>query len=150
MINDVTFGCGRANESEIISHLKACEAGFVLSLNKRIGIPRYAEKLASKAHCFEAWVSDCLIGLVAVYCNNEDMVAAFVTNVSVLDGWQGRGIASHLVINAIGYVRDLGFRRLDLEVDSQNRSAISLYSKLGFIPFDQRNNMLRMTIKLVK
>jgi len=149
MISDVFFCCNIANEAEIINHLKACEAGFVLALNKRINIPEYAQKIASKAICFEAWVNDYLIGLVAIYSNNEDKVTAFVSNVSVLDSWQGKGIASHLLLNAIGYVRDVGFSRINLEVDIQNISAISLYSKHGFIPIYQQNNMLSMTIKLV-
>jgi 2-polyprenyl-3-methyl-5-hydroxy-6-metoxy-1,4-benzoquinol methylase len=73
-----------------------------------------------------------LISLVAAYCNAPDKGTAFITTVSVLPDWLGRGIASQLIKNCVGHVRGLGFARIKLEVDGGNVPALALYRKLGF------------------
>lgn len=123
----------RASEAQIAEHLRRCDADFVPPLTGRIALDSYARKLASKAERFEAWADDALVGLVAVYCNDAEHRAAFITSVSVLRGWQGRRIASQLLEQAIAHVRALGFEHLELEVDRGNAHAIALYEKTNFI-----------------
>jgi len=123
----------RATEAQIAEHLLCCDADFVPPLSGRVGIGNYARKLASKAERFEAWAGGVLVGLVAVYCDDTERRAAFITSVSVLRELHGQGIALRLLEQGIGHVKELGFERLELEVDRGNASAINLYEKTNFI-----------------
>ncbi len=140
----------KASGAEIAAHLVACDGDFLPSLSSRVDIDGYARKLVDKAQCFDAWANGKLIGLMAVYCNAPDRGVAFITSVSVLPGWQGRGIASRLMEECITYVKGLGFSRLELEVGRSNDVAIALYKKNGFVALSQRSSILKMTLDLEK
>lgn len=150
MSNAVTYRTGRASIAEIAAHLRACDSAFVPPLSGRVDIHCYAYKVTDKGQCFQAEANGELAGLVVAYCNAPDRGAAFITSVSVLPGWQGRGIASRLMEDCIGHVRRLGFTRIELEVDGGNLAAIKLYLKHGFTAMGQPNPMLRMILDLEK
>lgn len=150
-MNDVLEYCiGRASEAEIAAHLHACDEGFIPPLSGRVEIGGYAHKIADKAHRFEAWANGELAALLAAYCNAPDRSAAFVTSISVLPRWQGRGLASRLLADCIAHVRGLGFARLELEVGQDNGAAIGLYKKYGFAVQGQSSSLLKMTLDLGK
>lgn len=150
MSDTIEYCRDRASEAEIAVHLRACDDGFVPRLSERVDINGYASKIFEKAHRFEAWANGELAGLVAVYCNASDRNIAFVTSVSVLPHWQGRSIASRLVVDCIAHVRGLGFARLELEVGGNNESAIALYRKHSFATAGQFGSLLKMTLDFGK
>lgn len=133
MSRQVEFCMNHATEAEIANHLSHCDADFVPSLSGRVDIGGYAHKIAAKATRFEAWVEGVLVGLMAAYCNDSERRVAFITSVSVLHGWQGRSIASQMMERCIRYVKELGFARIELEVDNENLGAANLYEKMGFV-----------------
>lgn len=139
---------GRASAAQIIGHLLRCDEVFVPRLGERADIGDYARKIAGKAQLFEAWSSDELVGLVAAYCNAPDKDVAFITTVSVLPAWQGRGIASRLLENCITHVRTLGFAHIELEVGGGNGAATALYEKHGFSTDGDKGGILRMALNL--
>ena len=47
--------------------------------------------------------------------------------------WRSRGVGSALIQAAIGWARDQGLHKLCLEVFTQNKAAIALYRKYGFV-----------------
>ena len=135
-----------ATENEIFAHLTACSDTFIPPLAHRVNINEYARKIFVKSVTFEAWAaghSD-LVGCVATYFNDPTNSIAFITSVSVLDKFVGRGIASHLLKMCIEYARKNHFREIKLEVDDQNSGAIGLYKKLGFTVYDTKGNLLLM------
>jgi ribosomal protein S18 acetylase RimI-like enzyme len=122
----------RGSVAEIASHLRACDDSFVPPLSARVAIDDYAAKIAARAERFELWADDRLIGLLASYCNDPLGTVAFVTSVSVVPAWQGRGLASQLLRACIECVRQAGFGRIELEVDAKNATAVQLYRRHGF------------------
>jgi ribosomal-protein-alanine N-acetyltransferase len=148
MSDPVEYRIGQASEAEIATHLKSCDDGFVKQLSDRGDINSYAHKIADKAHRCEAWTNSGLAGLVAVYCNAQERNTAFITSVSVLPGWQGRGIALRLMEDCIEHVFRLGFAYVELEVARNNKAAITFYGKRGFTIIDQPGLMLKMTLDL--
>lgn len=131
MSEQIEFCLNRASVAEIAAHLLRCNECFVPPLSGRVEIGGYAHKVASRATRFEAW-DGALIGLVAIYCNEAEGRTAYITSVSVLPGWQGRGIASHLLEQCIAQTRAQGFEGIELEVDGENFGATKLYEKRGF------------------
>lgn len=58
--------------------------------------------------------------------------------------YQGYGIASKLLSNAIKYGKNNGFISLALEVNINNNSAIKLYKKYSFVPVEQSQDKIIM------
>lgn len=133
MSGSIEYGLNKAAMAQLVRHLTDCDADFVPPLSERVGIEDYAGKLSGKATRFEAWSGDELVGLVAAYCNDRERCVAFITSVSVLKGWQGRGIAASLVQQCIAHAKASGMRRISLQVASDNLPAIGLYEKCGFV-----------------
>ena len=52
----------------------------------------------------------------------------------VLPQWRGRGIGSRLIAEVVARAKELGWRALDLEVESSHQRAISLYARHQFQP----------------
>ena len=133
MSESVEFGLNKASEAQIVEHLLRCDADFVPPLSDRVEISDYAKKIASKAMRFEAWSGDMLVGLVAAYCNDQEQRIAYITSVSVLREWTGKGIAASLMRRCIDNAKSSGMRQISLEVASDNVPAIKLYEKSGFV-----------------
>lgn len=129
----VVFLLNKASEAEIVEHLLACDADFVPPLSGRVEIGAYAQKIASKATRFEAWSGGTLVGLVAAYCNDQEKRIAYITSVSVLRAWTGKGIAALLTGRCIEHAKASGMRQIELEVSGDNAPAIKLYKKSGFV-----------------
>lgn len=144
----IDYKSGMADEEIILAHLLRCDHSFIPSLSSRIDIKNYAKKIHQMAKNFEAWESGDLIGLVSIYCNTPNRVGAFITNVSVLPGWQGLGVATRLLKNCVAHSRALGFERVELEVDIHNTNALQLYIKLGFMAKDDSASSQRMAFSL--
>jgi ribosomal protein S18 acetylase RimI-like enzyme/SAM-dependent methyltransferase len=130
----IEYSLNMASESQLVGHLQTCDADFVPPLSGRVEIRDYAKKIASKATRFEAWSGNTLVGLLAVYCNDEKNRIAYITSVSVLRAWNGKGIAVHLLNWCIEHATTLAMRQIRLNVSSDNTAAITLYEKCGFVP----------------
>lgn len=122
----------QAKPSDIAAHLSQCDAHFVPPLSGRTNIGDYARKIAGQAATFEAWSDGMLVGLVAAYCNDQGTRIAYVTNMSVMQEWMGRGIAERLLRECLAHAAAVRMRQVRLEVSKDNVPAIKLYKKLGF------------------
>lgn len=122
-----------ASISDITNHLNKCNSLFNPPLNTYVDILDYAEKIKKNAVTFEAWQGNELIGLVACYLNDQVTLQGHITNVSVLEEFQNKGIAKNLLQHTINNAISNGFKTLSLEVNVNNKNAIQLYQKLGFI-----------------
>lgn len=144
---DVRFTRGSAEEEAIRAHLSRCDASFTPALSARVDVAGYARKLRKLAETFEAWDGPSLVGLVAMYLLAETR-SAFVTNVSVDPRHTGKGIASRLLHDAIGFARDRGCERASLEVSPESTRAIKLYVANGFSRVGGTTTALAMQLEL--
>ena len=148
MITAVEYLFNTTSAAEICAHLSSCDADFVPRLSTRVEMQDYAKKIASKATRFEAWDGDKLVGLLAVYCNDQEQHIAFITSVSVQKAWTGKGIAECLVGQCIEHAKVSGMRQISLEVASDNVSAIKLYEKIGFVASKANTPLVGMILFL--
>ena len=128
----VKFLLNKASEAEIAEHLLNCDTDFVPPLSERVDVADYAKKIAQKALRIEAWSGRTLVGIVAVYCNDQATCIAYITSVSVLKDWTGEGVATQLLDQCVRHVQEMGMQQIRLEVTSENLPAIKLYEKRGF------------------
>jgi ribosomal protein S18 acetylase RimI-like enzyme len=144
----VEYLMNKASEAEIAEHLSRCDADFVAPLSDRVEINDYAKKIASKATRFEAWSGGTLVGLVAAYCNDQEKSIAYITSVSVLREWMGKGNAARLISQCIEHAKVSGMRQISLEVASDNAPAIRLYEKNGFVAGNANASFVSMDLYL--
>lgn len=117
-------------------------------LNSQVeSVEKYAEKLKNNAVIFEAWDNDELIGLVAAYFNNYETKTGFITSVIVSKKYQKQGIAKNLLEKTIDFAKKNGFEKIHLEVHKENRKAIGLYKKFGFL--ENTTEFISMDLKLL-
>ena len=141
---EIEYRIKTATEKEIYQHLSKCNDEFIPPLNSKIAVNEYAGKIFKHAVTFEAWSSDVLAGLIAAYFNNPETKTGFITNVSVLPGFNGKGIASRLVKMSVDYAMQNDYTEIHLEVNNKNNKAINLYSKFGFLKTNEKDEMVQM------
>lgn len=125
----ISYKLNSAKESDILKHLLICDKQFIPALSSRINIQEYSAKLIEKAITFEAWYLDDLVGLIAVYFSNEETGEAFISNVSVIDKFNGLGIAKGMLEECVTYAQQYKFHTLILEVNKLNLVALNFYKK---------------------
>jgi len=145
---ELQFFRNRSGAAEVLEHLHACVGAFIPPLGDRVDLAAYAGKLASRAERFEAWDGGRLAGLVAAYCNDPGQRTAFITSVSVLECWKGRGIAARLLSDCLDHARASGFLECSLEVGKHNEAALRLYAARGFAIDGESEGFIRMKLNL--
>ena len=106
------------------------------------------KKIFDNAVTFEGWHDDQLIGMIAAYYNNLEITHGYITNVSVLKGYKGFGIASKLLKQTIDYGRENSFYQIELEVNINNIEAVKLYEKHGFVVVKQNTKSYRLLYRI--
>jgi ribosomal protein S18 acetylase RimI-like enzyme len=144
---DVAFG--KANVKDIQQHLERCSDNFVPTLDSYVNIYEYSEKIVSNAETFEVWHEERLVALVAIYLNDPTRQNAYITNVSVENNFQGKGLAKTLLDSAIKKATLLNFKAICLRVKSNNEKAFRLYILMGFI-IDKKDNVKPEFIEMKK
>lgn len=144
----IKFLLNKASAELIAEHLLHCDCDFIPPLSGRVQIQDYAQKISVNATRFEAWSGGILIGLVAAYCNDQVKRTVYITSVSILKSWTGKGVASHLMRWCAEHGKALGMRRIALEVGSDNTEAIRLYQKSGFIADQTKWSFVTMNLDL--
>lgn len=145
---NLQFDTNRSDAGAVEAHLRACDAQFVPPLSARVDLAAYGAKLVSQAILFEAWSGNHLVGLVAGYANDPKRQDSFITNVSVLPEWHGKGIAKRLLGTFVDHARVAGFARVVLSVDARNQPARALYRNHGFTDGPGNGTTLEMAFNL--
>ncbi len=145
----ISYKTNQVSCTEIKEHLLACE--FVPNIDYYVeNIDEYIKKIMLYAVLIECWENERLVGFIAFYCNNISNGEAFITNISVIPEFNGRGIATKLLTKAYAYSKNKGFTTISLEVFNINVGAKALYKKAGFVVTEINENKLKMTLRLDK
>lgn len=132
-MNSFNYTINQAKYEDIEKHLLQCSKLFSPALDTYVSIPDYSKKIRDNAITVEAWYSDELIGLVACYLNNDKTHEGYITNVSIIHAYHGKGIAKKLIKNTIEEALSKNFKTLNLEVEVDNKLAIELYRQSDFV-----------------
>lgn len=144
----LVYSIKKANRQEIYQHLQGVNKLFVPSLEERVDIADFSDKIFNNTITFEAWDNENLIGLLSVYFNNTIDYYAFINNVSTEKKYANSDIATSLMNSCIEYGQNNNFKIIGLEVSTQNLIAIKLYEKFGFQVIEELNGFFKMEKKL--
>ena len=144
----ISYKIKTATFNDVFHHLAKCNENFIPVLNEKVDITAYSRKIAKNSITFEAWINDELTGLMAAYFNDEKRQTGFITNVSTIKKYSGKGIASKLMEMCISYGIQHQFSEIALEVFHNNKSAIQLYKKYNFYQTGDKDDLMIMKKKL--
>jgi ribosomal protein S18 acetylase RimI-like enzyme len=149
-MNPFYITINQSSEAEIETHLRDCDERFRPKLSARINIQQYSAKIANKADRVELRLSQKMVGLVAVYLNNNDSKTGFISSVSICSEYEGLGLAAKLLNSSIQHANEKHFKTLVLDVSETNKRAISFYLKYGFHISQKNNQVLTMSLNLLE
>ena len=88
-----------------------------------------------------------MICLVAAYLDATTRTA-YITSVSVLSGYERRGLATQVLGRAMDHLEREGIRSVTLEVAATSPKTLRLYEKFGFAPMEDRGELCLMRATL--
>lgn len=131
-----------------MAHLQKSDHQFFPPLSSRVNLEVYARKLASFADNYEAWDNEELIGIISAYMNNQQEGVAFISNVSVLAPYTGKGLASRLLDDFLVDAKAKKFNKIMLEAHEENRPACLFYLKKGFNVVENNQQIVKMFLEI--
>lgn len=141
---NIVFKIKTAGAHNVLIHLNKCKDNFIPVLDKTVDITEYSKKIVENSVTFEAWINKELIGLIAAYFSDKENHSGFITNVSVVSKYAGKGLASELLKNCIHYAIEKNFKEINLEVSHKNEQAIRLYKKHDFYQTSIKDDLIIM------
>ena len=136
-------------QKNIHTHLIKCSSSFTPHLDSYVNIDEYSKKIFEKSILFCKFDSDKLIGLLAIYDNPTEKLG-WITNVSIDPDYFGKGIATELLKECYKHFEIKKYFRIFLEVFLDNKKAIKLYAKEGFITHKIKNNNMILKKQLTE
>jgi len=91
----------------------------------------FQRELTNNRHnlCLVAKLGERIVGFMCMYYVVDE---GHITNIAVDVPYRDRGIATHLILEAIEKLKEKGIKRITLEVRKSNTKAQHLYIKFGF------------------
>jgi ribosomal protein S18 acetylase RimI-like enzyme len=76
--------------------------------------------------------------IVGYQISTKNPFGAHLARLAVDPAFQGRGLGYIIVQELLHYVRQAGIRRLTVNTQSDNRTSLALYRRIGFVPTGER------------
>lgn len=128
---DIIFRVNTAKYEDIYNHLNEVSKLFFSELTNRVNIIDYAKKINIYAQKIEAWHNNKLIGLLAYYIANDGR-EYFVTNISVYEHFQNKGIGASLMSQLKTLAKEKSVDRIRLEC-ARELKILNFYKRNGFV-----------------
>lgn len=135
------------NKDKIYKFLLQIDDSFPEKLSDRVVLEDFAEKISNKAEVFTEIDNDQIVGMVAGYINDTETKVSYINIVGVLEEYRGKGISQKLLKEFIDASREKDFEIIKLEVEKDNKSAIKIYKRLGFVE-EKVTNKIHMMCKV--
>ena len=119
-------------------------------LSDIVNLSDYALKLFEKAYTFEAWDKTELVGFIGAYFTDRQTNKGFISNVSVLEEYNNKGIATQLLNMTKEYAKNNEFDKIGLEVNAKNSNVVAFYKKNKFEIEYEKMDSLFMQINIEK
>ena len=108
----------------------------------RTFVSELSEMRAGSRYYLVAYVGDSMVGYGGLMFAGDD---AHITNIAVDPSWQGRGVATEMMLDLCLLAHDRGCLAMTLEVRHTNTAAQQLYRRFGFVPAGVRRKYYENT-----
>lgn len=134
-MNDISMerlGRNEYSRTRLLTLITELDTDFIPPISSITDIGTYCDKLITYAEMFIMKHKGDDSGLIAVYANDQKQHCAFISSIGIKRAFRGRGIGALLINKAVEVARKQGMRRIRLEVNRHNDSALKLYHRYGF------------------
>ena len=144
-----------ADAEKMIAYLKATaeETEYGLSYPEELNftikdeedfIAHYASDKGSIM--ISAFDGDRLVGNASLSCvmDRKKTLHRDTFGIAILKSDWGQGLGKKILSELINFAKQAGYETLELEVASNNTSAINLYKDLGFVVYGERSRSLKL------
>ncbi|MEY3290972.1 MAG: ribosomal-protein-alanine acetyltransferase [Actinomycetota bacterium] len=118
------------------------EAVYPRPWTSRTFVSELAQMKAGNRYYLVAYVGDVMAGYAGLMFSGDD---AHVTNIAVDPAFQGRGVATEMMLDLSILAHDRGCTAMTLEVRHTNTAAQNLYRRFGFVPAGVRKRYYENT-----
>lgn len=147
-MTNLVYNINHSTFEQVKTHLTLCNKEFIPPLETYVNIHDYSLKIYSLSTKFEAYdKNNNLVGLIAIYLNKLNKTS-FITNVSVFSKYYGKKIAEKLLSNCLFFLKKNDYTSVTLEVNIDNKPAISFYKKNLFTIIKNKNNKNNIVMEL--
>ena len=108
----------------------------------RTFVSELSQMRAGSRYYLVAYLGDSMVGYGGMMFSGED---AHITNIAVDPEWQGRGVATEMMLDLVLLAHDRGCAAMTLEVRHTNVVAQNLYRRFGFVPAGVRKRYYENT-----
>ena len=112
--------------------IDGCDRTFKRGLYDRTDCNEIKQKIIDNAAFFAVYIGTDVCGYAAMYSNDFNNKIAYITMFGILPEYQKCGVGGKLMEECIKYARNNGMERIRLEVDNDNKSAITFYNHFSF------------------
>lgn len=130
------FSINLSDKHQIKDHLLRMDTDFQTTVNSRVDLDEYAEKVATKATRFELFDNENLVALIAGYINQEAQFI-FVTLYSIEKEYRGTRTFLGLYGKLLKFIEErnaneLVIKEIHAESDKDRHTQILVWKRLGF------------------
>lgn len=116
----------------ICDFLEKVDKLLPVPLSERVDLLEYAKKIITNGKALVIRNDEMIIAGTFFYCNDAMEKNAYLTLLSTLPAFEGKGCAQALMLEMENECRRNGMQRIHLDTELTNKRAISLYSKNGY------------------
>lgn len=111
---------------------------FDIPLSQKVNVDEYTLKLYTYADFFVCYNDDKIVGMICCYMNRPP--EAYISHVCVESEYQGKGVFKELYTETEKYCLQKDIISITLEVSKNNAKAKSVYHKMNFSLFQEKEN----------
>jgi ribosomal protein S18 acetylase RimI-like enzyme len=138
----------KASTNDIKSYLINNDKIFFEPMQSRLDICKFSEKIYHNAAQYWVFNDEKKIGFMAVYFNHPTKEFGYITTISIIKEFQGIGLGKRLLEKAKSHASENGFKKIRLQVHSNNITAQNLYAKFGFVMLENDGLYRLMSINI--
>lgn len=130
---------------QYVEFLTEVEKDFPTPLSEKVNILEYAIKLMNKAVVSALFENNKIIGMAAIYCNDNENGFAYIPIVAIHKKMRGRKLSKSLIQSLISIAKERGAKKIGIH--TENPVAQKLYESTGFkIIEDKERKYLELTL----
>ena len=127
--------------------IKSLLAKYIAEEHNIIGsnnLDDYTEKIFLNATILAHYEQGKLAGFIAYYNNHPSRESAFLTMLIVDRDFRSTGLGKRLLCQSLADLRKKQYKKILLEVKTENSRAVSMYERNGFKKIEERGDLWLM------
>lgn len=144
-ISNLQFDIKTLSLTEVSLFFKEHDNDYFERLSDRVDIEEYSSKLLENAIFFTLSDDSTLIGLSPCYFNNEEEKVAYISSLTIKNGFRRKTLGSEMIKQIAAHAKSKRFNDVLVKIHYDNKASQYFYHRNGFTDFKKdRENDFRL------